>query len=225
MDRFFDILFSAIALLLLSPLLVPIIIILRLTGEGEVFFLQERIGKSGKKFKLLKFATMQKNSPNIGTGTVTMRDDPRVLPVGKFLRKTKINELPQLLNILFGDMSFIGPRPLTMQTFSAYSKNTQDHISTVRPGLSGVGSIIFRGEEDIMHGATASVDFYGSVIAPYKGALEEWFVSNKNLYIYFVAIFVTAWVVLIPSSKIAWRVFKDLPEPPTELKQTLNYTD
>ena len=225
MDRFFDILFSAIALLLLLPLLVPIIIILRLTGEGEVFFLQERIGKSGKKFKLLKFATMQKNSPNIGTGTVTMRDDPRVLPVGKFLRKTKINELPQLLNILFGDMSFIGPRPLTMQTFSAYSKNTQDHISKVRPGLSGVGSIIFRGEEDIMHGATASVNFYGSVIAPYKGALEEWFVSNKNLYIYFVAIFVTAWVVLIPSSKIAWRVFKDLPEPPSELKETLNYND
>ena len=154
-----------------------------------------------------------------------MRDDPRVLPVGKFLRKTKINELPQLLNILFGDMSFIGPRPLTMQTFSAYSKNTQDHISKVRPGLSGVGSIIFRGEEDIMHGATASVNFYGSVIAPYKGALEEWFVSNKNLYIYFVAIFVTAWVVLIPSSKIAWRVFKDLPEPPSELKETLNYND
>lgn len=225
MDRFFDILFSAIALLLLSPLLVPIIMILRLTGEGEVFFLQERIGKSGKKFKLLKFATMLKNSPNIGTGTVTMRDDPRVLPVGKFLRKTKINELPQLLNIFFGDMSFIGPRPLTMQTFSAYSKNTQRHITKVRPGLSGVGSIIFRGEEDIMHGATASVDFYASVIAPYKGALEEWFVSNKNLFIYFVAIFVTAWVVLIPSTKIAWRVFKDLPEPPTELKQTLNYID
>lgn len=225
MDRFFDILFSAIALLLLSPLLVPIIMILRLTGEGEVFFLQERIGKGGKKFKLLKFATMLKNSPNIGTGTVTIRDDPRVLPVGKFLRKTKINELPQLLNIFFGDMSFIGPRPLTMQTFSAYSKNTQRHITKVRPGLSGVGSIIFRGEEDIMHGATASVDFYGSVIAPYKGALEEWFVSNKNLYIYFVAIFVTAWVVLIPSTKIAWRVFKDLPEPPTELKQTLNYID
>jgi len=76
-----------------------------------------------------------------------------------------------------------------------------------------------------MHGTTASVDFYANVIAPYKGVLEEWFVLNKSLYIYFVAIFVTVWAVLIPSSKIAWRVFKDLPEPPTKLKQALNYTD
>ena len=100
MERFFDILFSGLALLLLSPLLVPIGIILKCSGEGEVFFLQERIGKDGKLFKLFKFATMLKDSPNLGTGTVTMRGDPRVLPVGKFLRKTKINELPQIINIL-----------------------------------------------------------------------------------------------------------------------------
>ena len=195
-----------------------------LSGEGEVFFLQERIGKGGEKFKLFKFATMLKNSPNIGTRTITMKDDSRVLPVGKFLRKTKINELPQLLNIFFGDMSFIGPRPLTYQTFNIYSKNTQSLIKQVRPGLSGIGSIIFRGEEELMHDTTASVDFYENFIAPYKGALEEWFVLNKSLYIYFVAIFVTAWVVLIPSTKIAWRVFKDLPDPPTELMQVLHYT-
>ena len=223
MERFFDILFSGIALLFLSPLLVPIVIILRLTGEGEVFFLQERIGKGGEKFKLFKFATMLKNSPNIGTGTVTMRGDPRVLPVGAFLRKTKINELPQLLNILFGDMSVIGPRPLTAQTFGVYSESTQGLITQVRPGLSGVGSIIFRGEEELMHGATASVDFYGNIIAPYKGALEEWFVANKGLYIYFLAIFMTVWAVLIPSTQMAWKIFKELPLPPAELKQALNY--
>ena len=173
MDRFFDILFSGTALLLLLPLLMPIVITLRLTGEGEIFFLQERIGKSGKKFKLFKFATMLRNSPNIGTGTVTMRGDPRVLPVGKFLRKTKINELPQLLNIFFGDMSVIGPRPLTAQAFGAYSASTQDLITKVRPGLSGVGSIIFRGEEEIMHGATASVDFYANTIAPIRERLRS----------------------------------------------------
>ena len=224
MERFFDILFSGFALLVLSPLLVPIVIILKCSGEGEVFFLQERIGKDGKLFKLFKFATMLKDSPNLGTGTVTMRGDPRVLPVGKFLRKTKINELPQLLNIFFGDMSVIGPRPLTAQTFGSYSDSTQDVIKQVRPGLSGVGSIIFRGEEDIMHGATASVDFYDNVIAPYKGALEEWFVSNKNLYIYFMAIFTTVWAVLFPKTTVAWTVFKGLPEPPEELKLALNYT-
>lgn len=225
MDRFFDILLSGIALLFLSPLLVPIVLTLRLTGEGEVFFLQERIGKDSKKFKLIKFATMLKNSPNMGTGTVTMKRDPRVLPVGKFLRKTKINELPQLINILIGDMSVIGPRPLTSQTFSAYSQHTQSVITRVRPGLSGVGSIIFRDEEEIMHGAKASVEFYQNVIAPYKGELEEWFVLNKSLYIYFMAIFVTVWTVLIPSTKISWKVFKHLPEPPPDLSQAINFSD
>ncbi len=223
MDRFFDILLSGIALFLLSPLFVLIVIILKLTGEGEVFFLQDRIGMGGKKFKLYKFATMLKNSPNIGTGTVTMKGDPRVLPVGGILRKTKINELPQLLNILFGNMSIIGPRPLTSQTFGAYNEITQSQIKKVRPGLSGVGSIIFRGEEEIMHGANASVDFYENIIAPYKGTLEEWYVSNKSLYIYFVAIFVTFWTVLIPNTEMAWRVFRDLPVPPDELKKSLNY--
>lgn len=225
MERFFDILFSGLALLVLSPLLVPIVIILKCSGEGEVFFLQDRVGKEGVLFKLFKFATMLKDSPNLGTGTVTMRGDPRVLPVGKFLRKTKINELPQLLNIFFGDMSIIGPRPLTAQTFGSYSHNTQDVIKQVRPGLSGVGSIIFRGEEDIMHGATASVDFYDSVIAPYKGALEEWFVANKGLYIYFMAIFTTVWAVLFSKTQVAWTVFKGLPKPPEELKLALNYKD
>ena len=76
-----------------------------------------------------------------------------------------------------------------------------------------------------MHGTTGSIVFYENVIAPYKGELEEWFVSNKSLYIYFVAIFVTVWAVLIPSTKIVWRVFKDLPEPPNDLKQALNFTD
>lgn len=224
MERVFDLLFSGIALLLLSPLLVPLVIILKFTGEGEVFYFQERIGKDFKKFKLFKFATMLKNSPNMGTGTVTMSEDPRVLPIGKFLRRTKINELPQLLNIFFGDMSIIGPRPLTTQAFGAYSEDVKNLIKQVRPGLSGVGSIIFRDEEEIMHDATASIDFYANVIAPYKGALEKWFVLNKNLYIYFVAIIVTAWTVLFPKTRIAWSVFKDLPEPPIELKQVLNFT-
>ena len=100
MERFFDIIFSGLALLALSLSSFLIILILKFSGEGEVFFFQERIGKDGKLFKLYKFATMLKDSPNLGTGTVTIKEDPRVLPtVGKFLRKTKINELPQLLNI------------------------------------------------------------------------------------------------------------------------------
>jgi len=223
MERFFDIIFSGFALLVLFPLLIPVVLILRFSGEGEIFYLQVRIGKGGQIFKLFIFATMLKDSPNIGTGTVTIKGDPRVLPVGKFLRKTKINELPQLLNIFFGEMSVIGPRPLTAQTFGSYSADTQEIIKNVRPGLSGVGSIIFRGEEEIMQGASASVDFYDNIIAPYKGSLEEWFVLNKGIYIYFLSIFITVWAVVFPSTKIAWRVFKDLPEPPVELKWALNF--
>ena len=120
-------------------------------------------------------------------------------------------------------MSVIGPRPLTAQTFGSYSDSTQVIIKQVRPGLSGVGSIIFRGEEDIMHGANASVDFYDNVIAPYKGALEEWFVSNKSLYIYFMAIFTTVWAVLFPKTEVAWTLFKGIPAPPEELKSALNF--
>jgi len=122
-------------------------------------------------------------------------------------------------------MSVIGPRPLTKETFSCYSDDTRAAIRTVRPGLSGIGSIIFRGEEELMAGGNASVDFYEKVIAPYKGALEEWFVSNKGLYTYFVSIIVTLWAVAVPKTGMAWRVFKKLPPPPSELRSALNYPD
>lgn len=225
MERFFDIFFSIFALVLLSPLLVPIVIMLKITGEGEIFFLQDRIGRDGKTFKLYKFATMLKNSPNIGTGTITIKDDPRVLPLGKFLRKTKINELPQLLNILFGSMSIIGPRPLTNQTFSSYQSSAQKEIKKVRPGLSGIGSIIFRDEESIMDIQSDPISFYENVIAKYKGELEEWYVANKSLYVYFLSIMLTIYVVISPSSKIVWKVFNTLPVPPSGLKKSLKYTD
>jgi lipopolysaccharide/colanic/teichoic acid biosynthesis glycosyltransferase len=159
----------------------------------------------------------------LGTGTVTVRDDPRVLPLGRFLRKTKINELPQLLNILIGDMSVVGPRPLTRETFSAYGEDVQKMIGMARPGLSGVGSIIFRSEEDIMAGASASLHFYREVIAPYKGEMEAWFYANHSLKIYFLVIFVTIWIVFVPNSTLPWRVFKGLPRPPAELATELHY--
>lgn len=223
MQRFFDVLFSGVALLVLSPLLVPIAVLLRFTGEGEIFFLQERVGKDGKPFKLLKFATMLKNSPSIGTGTVTMKNDPRVLPMGKFLRKTKINELPQLLNIFLGDMSVVGPRPQAHRCFNAFPLDLQQVIVQVKPGLSGIGPIVFRGEEDILADHAVSVEFYDNVIAPYKGQVEAWYVDHQTLFTYFAVILVTIWVVLLPSSGVVWRAFKGLPVPPEELKEPLNY--
>jgi len=223
MERFFDILFSGLALLVLSPLLVPIVIILRCSGEGEVFFLQERVGKNREMFKLFKFVTMLKDSASMGTGTVTMKNDPRVLPVGKFLRKTKINELPQLLNIFLGHMSVIGPRPQAPRCFEAFPADAQDIIVQVKPGLSGIGPIVFRGEEDILEGHIGTLDFYDNVIGPYKGKVEAWYVDKQNLIIYFSLILMTVWVVLFPKSDLIWKLFKDLPVPPDNLKNELNF--
>lgn len=217
MQRLLDIALSGLGLLVLSPLLVPIAIALRLTGEGEVFFIQQRVGRGGQPFGLYKFATMLKNSPNLGTGTVTVKNDPRVLPLGRFLRKTKINELPQLLNIFKGDMSIIGPRPQTRRCFDAFPARSQAEIIKVRPGLSGIGSIVFRDEEELMHASKEPERFYDQVIMPYKGALEEWYVAHQGLWTYLAAIFVTAWVVLFPESRLAWRVFPQLPAVPAEL--------
>lgn len=217
MQRFLDILLSGLALLLLSPLLLPIMLFLRLTGEREVFFIQERVGKGGHPFGLYKFATMLKNSPNLGTGTVTVKGDPRVLPFGRVLRKTKINELPQLLNIFKGDMSFIGPRPQTRRCFDAFPPESQAGIVKVRPGLSGIGSIVFRDEEELLHACGEPERFYDEVIMPYKGKLEEWYVARQGLWTYLASIFATGWVVLFPKSEIVWRLFPGLPAPPPEL--------
>jgi len=217
MQRLFDIVLSGLALLVLSPLLMPIAIALRFSGEGEIFYVQQRIGRGGKAFGLYKFATMLKNSPNLGTGTVTVKNDPRVLPLGGFLRKTKINELPQLLNILLGDMSLVGPRPQTQRCFDAFPASSQVQIVKVRPGLSGIGSIVFRDEEELMHASAEPEKFYDEVIMPYKGALEEWYVANQGLRTYLMCVVITAWVVLFPKSAIVKKVFPGLPAEPAAL--------
>ncbi len=221
MQRFFDIVFSSGALLVLSPLLIPVVIILKFTGEGEIFFVQQRVGKDGKMFGLLKFATMLKDSPNMGTGTITVKGDPRVLPFGKFLRKTKINELPQLINILKGDMSIIGPRPQDMRCFVVFNDEDQENIKKVRPGLSGVGSIIFRDEESLLDGQGSleeKADFYDHVISPYKGKVESWYVKHQSIGLYFKLIWLTVLAVLSPDTKVDFeKMYDDFPKKPKEL--------
>ena len=218
MQRSFDIIFSSIALVLLSPFFLLLMLILRVTGEGEIFFRQNRVGLGGKYFKLLKFATILKDSPNIGTGTLTVKDDPRVLAIGRILRKTKINELPQLINIFNGDMSIIGPRPQTKRCFNAFPPSSQNEIIKVRPGLSGIGSIIFRDEENMMYANNNPDKFYNEIVMPYKGSLEDWYVSHQNIASYFSLISLTILVVLGFGSDLVWKLFKDLPPPPEELK-------
>lgn len=209
--RLFDFVMALLALTVLSPLLIPVIIGLLLTGEHYVFYFQERIGKGGKPFDIWKFATMLKNSPNIGTGTVTTRNDPRVLPMGKFLRKTKINELPQLINILIGNMSIIGPRPLVKKTYDLYADDVKECISKVTPGLSGIGSVIFRDEEYYVSKTKDPVEFARQYIQPQKGELEKWYYHNRSLYVDFMIIFLTCWVIVFSKSDLVYKVFKTLP--------------
>ncbi len=209
---------SLIALVVFSPFGLIIAIILKLTGEHYIFYVHPRIGKNGKSFGLMKFATMLKDSPNLGTGDVTVKNDPRVLPLGHFLRKTKINEVPQIINVLKGDMSIIGPRPLTPKHFNYYSDEVKEVICRIRPGLSGAGSIIFRDEETLMADSDMSChEFYEQHIAPHKGELETWYQHNRSLWVDIMLVFLTAWVIVFPKSNLPFRLLKSLPPRPTFL--------
>ena len=208
MHRFFDIFLSGIAIILFSPIFIITIIILKFTGEGEIFFKQNRIGKDKVNFGLLKFATMLKNSESMGAGTVTLKEDFRVLPFGKFLRKAKINELPQLLNIFLGQMSVIGPRPLHEKQFSFYSENDQNIIASVRPGLSGVGSIMFRDEEKILQNSQNPDETYKKIITPEKAKFERWYVKRKSISLYFKLILLTIIAVIFSNLNMV-IFFKD----------------
>ena len=212
--RLLDIFLSFTALIILLPAFIPIIIILKLSAEGEVFYFQERYGIHNTKFQIWKFATMLKNSMNMGSGSITLQNDFRVTKIGKFLRITKINELPQLFNILRGDISLVGPRPLVAQDFQAYPETIRDRIYNVKPGLTGIGSIVFRDEESIISAVKDEDphEFYKRIIAPYKGELEMWYQEHNSFFLDLQLIFMTAWVILVPGSKLYEKWFKDLPK-------------
>ena len=216
--RFFDILFSLLAIIALSPFMLIVMIVLKLTGEHCVFYKQPRVGRDGKIFYVLKFVTMLKNSENMPGGVLTQKNDPRVLPFGKFLRKTKINELPQLINILVGEMSIIGPRPQAKRHYDLYAQHVKDAINQIPPGLSGIGSVVFRNEEGLLDNVGGDRDaFHDTVIAPYKGELEVWFSQHRNLKNYFKLIWLTVKVVINDKNSGWYTAFKDLPAIPSNL--------
>ena len=148
-------------------------------------------------------------------GIITTKKDPRITPMGGFLRKSKINELPQLINIFKGDMSFVGPRPLMSISFETYTKDVQEVIYNVKPGLTGIGSIVFRDEEQLMTQVKLKGEdtwaFYSNKIYPFKGELELWYQKNRSFFVDLKLIVLTAWVILSPSSQIIYTWFKDLP--------------
>jgi len=218
--RVLDLLIGSITMLLFLPLFLLIVVLLKLTGEGEVFYFQKRIGLKNSYFDIWKFATMLKDSPNMGSGSITLRNDPRVTSVGKYLRITKLNEFPQVINVLKGDMSIVGPRPLVDRTFNAYSKEVQEKVYNSKPGITGIGSIIFRDEEAFISDSNLPPhEYYEKHIAPYKGELELWYQENKSFMTDLKLIFLTAWIILFRNSELPYKIFKDLPERPSELSK------
>ena len=216
--RLCDIIVSGIALLILAPLLIPIMIGLKLTGEGYIWYKQERVGYKNKPFLIWKFATMLKDSPNMAGGIMTTKKDPRITPMGGFLRKSKINELPQLINIFKGDMSVVGPRPVMQKSFDAYPEDVKQVIYNVKPGLTGIGSVIFRDEEELItevkNRGEDTWAFYANKIYPFKGQVEQWYQKNESFMVDVKLILATAWVILNPTSEIVYSWFKDLPRRP-----------
>jgi lipopolysaccharide/colanic/teichoic acid biosynthesis glycosyltransferase len=209
--RLTDVIFSLVLLCALVPVFIPIMLILAVTGEREVFYLQERVGHKNKSFFIWKFATMLKNSPNIGNKGLTVRNDPRVTGFGKFLRQTKLNELPQLINVLRGEMSLIGPRPLMPVGFQRFSTDVQRSIYSIHPGITGIGSVIFRDEEAFV---TNCSDYEAAYvfINHCKGELEQWYRDHMSLTTDFLIFFLTLMSIINPKNTFPYSVFKDLPK-------------
>lgn len=211
--RLCDIALSLLIIVVLAPVFLILFPLLRFTGEGYIFYYQKRIGYKNKTFNIIKFATMLKDSPNIGSGLITLRKDPRVTPMGGFLRQTKLNEIPQIFNVLKGDMSFVGPRPLVDKTFEPYSDYVKANIYNVKPGITGIGSVVFRDEEKMMTECIGDPKvFYDTVISPYKGELEMWYLKNRSFKTDFLIIFLTAWQIIFSRSSLINKLFKSLPK-------------
>jgi lipopolysaccharide/colanic/teichoic acid biosynthesis glycosyltransferase len=179
MKRFFDIVISFTTLVLLIPLMVVVATIIKFNSEGPVFFKQERIGKGFRPFWIYKFRTM-KQTP-VGHGfQVTVGNDPRITRVGWFLRQTKIDELPQLINILRGEMSFVGPRPEVPQYVQLYKQDYQE-ILTVRPGLTDLASLKYRDEAALLARATNPEEEYTTRVLPDKIELAKDYLRQASL--------------------------------------------
>jgi len=212
LKRIFDIFSSSIILILFFPIGIIISIILKISGEGEVFYIQNRIGKNGKSFGMYKFATMIKDSPNIGAGDITLKNDPRVLPFGKFLRKLKLNEFPQFINVFIGEMSMVGPRPLVSNQYNKIPNGIKIRINHLTPGITGIGSVVFRDEERYLkNNKQESNDFYIKEITPFKAKLECWYADNTSIIIDVKLIIITIFLIFFPNKNIYNLFFKDIP--------------
>ena len=189
MIRLFDILFSALGLIILSPLFAVLYILIRTESKGGAFYVQERIGKDGKPFGLYKFRTMRTGSESEGLLTIGEHDN-RITRIGYFLRKTKIDELPQLMNVLKGDMSLVGPRPEVRKYVDMYTEE-QRKVLSVRPGITDYASIEYVNENELLSKADDPDRVYIEEIMPNKIKLNMKYLEHYTISEYFRIIFLT----------------------------------
>ena len=190
--RAFDILCSFLGLTVLSPVLLVVSVLVAVTSPGGVFFRQERIGKDGKPFRIFKFRSMRKDNAGL---KITTGNDSRITPVGRFLRKSKIDELPQLINVLVGDMSFVGPRPEVADYVNLYTPY-QRQVLLVRPGITGLASIRFRNENDLLTASDDPNRTYVEQIMPRKIDLDLKYIPHASVFYDIKLIFQTFAVVI-----------------------------
>jgi lipopolysaccharide/colanic/teichoic acid biosynthesis glycosyltransferase len=188
--RLFDLFFVIPGLLVLSPVLLIIVLTIKLRDGGNVLFKQVRVGKNGKHFKVLKFRTMVLNAESIGN-KVTTGDDPRITPIGKILRKYKLDELPQLFNVLKGEMSLVGPRPEVPEYVEFYPNETRNIVLSVPPGMTDKASIEFVNENDLLSGSTDPVSDYKNKVLPIKLDYYVKYVNERSLWLDFKLILKT----------------------------------
>lgn len=175
-----DIVCALLGLLILSPLLVGIALVVGLSSAGGIFYLQTRVGRQDKDFKLFKFRTMYTDADKKGLLTVGGKD-PRITPVGYYLRKYKLDELPQLLNVLFGSMSLVGPRPEVRKYVSLYTPE-QKKVLTVKPGITDYASLQYFDENELLARSANPEQTYISQIMPAKLALNEKYISEAGVF-------------------------------------------
>lgn len=179
--RLFDLLVAAVGLALVAPVLVSIAVMVKLCSRGPVLYRGARVGLDGKLFAMLKFRTMVVNAESLG-GSATAADDPRITTVGKFLRRYKLDELPQFLNVVLGDMSLVGPRPEVQKYVDLYSPE-EKAILTVRPGITDWASIWNSNEAAVLEGSRDPEKAYEELIRPTKLALQLLYVQNHSLLV------------------------------------------
>lgn len=188
--RAFDLVVSFCGLLVLSPVMLICAVLVWLTSEGPVFFRQERMGRNGKPFQILKFRSMVQNAPSLG-GALTAGHDPRVTRVGAFLRKTKLDELPQLINVFKGEMSFVGPRPEVRKYVEKYPEDYAE-LLRVRPGITDIASLKYRHETEILGQYPDPEKAYVEVVLPDKIALGKEYIRRSSLWLDLKLILMTA---------------------------------